>query len=61
MGRFNTKPERPRSDGRERICLYVDASLYRRLKALCVLEESNVSQWFDARAREALKGKTGLQ
>lgn len=62
MARFSEKPAaRSQPKGRERVCLYVDADLYRRLKALCVLEETNVSQWFDARAHEALKGRQGLQ
>lgn len=61
MAKFSTKPAaRSRSEGRERVCLYVDKALYRQLKALCVLKDTNISQWFDKHAAADVSRHPGL-
>ena len=57
MGRFN-KPipipiPTPASE-KVRVCLFVDPDVYRRIKAQCVLDGTNVSRWFDQVAKDAL-------
>ncbi len=54
MARFNTPTPKPPAPSKVRVCLFVDPHIYTRLKAQCVLDGTNISRWFDERARHEL-------
>jgi len=56
MARFNNRsasaPEKSRG---VRVCLFVDPDIYRMMRAACIIDGTNVSQWFNEKANEHLQ------
>jgi hypothetical protein len=54
MGRFNTKVEPQPAPEKGRVCLFVDWDLYRRLRSVLILHNTNPSKFFAECAQRRL-------